>query len=161
LSAKNIPLIEDDIYGDLYFTEARPKVCKAFDKKGLVIVCASFSKVLSPGYRIGWCAPGRFMAEVKNLKLINTMTTTTPTQMAMAEILRSGGYDHHLRRIRKAYFQQVQNMTQAIGKYFPEGTKVTRPQGGFVLWVELPRKCDALELYRTSMREKISIIPGI
>jgi DNA-binding transcriptional MocR family regulator len=153
-------LIEDDIYGDLYFGKQRPKVCKAFDRRGLVLLCSSFSKVLSPAYRVGWISPGRFYKEIVRLKFTTTYTTATVTQMAIAEIIRNGGYEHHLRKLRKAYYNQVQNVIQAIAKYFPEGTRVTRPQGGFVLWVELAGTVDAMQLYRRALEEKISIVPG-
>ena len=160
LGKKGIPLIEDDIYGELYFGHRRPGVCKAFDRRGLVLLCSSFSKVLSPAYRVGWTAPGRFYREVQRLKFTSTYATAIPTQMAIAELIRSGGYDHHLRRIRKTYSGQVQSMIQAVAKYFPEGTRITRPQGGFVVWVQLPRGIDAMKLYEKALAERISIVPG-
>jgi DNA-binding transcriptional MocR family regulator len=160
LAQHQIPLIEDDIYGEIYFGQDRPKVCKAFDKHGLVMLCSSFSKSLSPAYRVGWTAPGRFKDEVRRLKLTNTLSCVAPTQIAIAEMLRGGGYDHHMRRIRKAYASQVQTMAEAIGQYFPHGTRVTRPQGGFVLWVEMPPNVDSLELYKKAMQARISIAPG-
>jgi DNA-binding transcriptional MocR family regulator len=160
LAQKQIPLIEDDIYGEIYFGQERPKVCKTFDKHGIVLLCSSFSKCLSPGYRVGWTAPGRFKNEVRRLKLMNSLTCVLPTQITIAEMLRSGGYDHHMRRIRRAYASQVQQTAQAVGEYFPKGTRVTRPDGGFVLWVELPASADSLELYRKALEAKISIAPG-
>ncbi len=160
LARKQIPLIEDDIYGELYFGNERPKVSKAYDKHGLVLLCSSYSKCLSPGYRVGWTAPGRFKDEVRRLKLMNTLSSVLPTQIAIAEMLRTGGYDHHMRRIRRAYAYQVQKTSEAIGLYFPRGTRVTRPQGGYVLWAELPASADSLELYRKALEAKISIAPG-
>jgi DNA-binding transcriptional MocR family regulator len=80
--------------------------------------------------------------------------------MAVAELIRNGGYDHHLRKTRKAYSNQVQNVIQAVSKYFPPKTRVTRPQGGFVVWVELPKSVDAMKLYTSALKEKISIVPG-
>ncbi len=160
LFRKQIPLIEDDIYGELYFDQERPGVCKAFDTNGQVLLCSSFSKCLSPGYRVGWTSPGRYKDEVKRLKLMNSLSTVIPTQLAISEMLRTGGYDHHMRRIRRAYSSQVQKMTEAIGHYFPNGTRVTRPRGGFVLWVEFPKTVDTLELYRKALEAKISIAPG-
>lgn len=160
LARYEIPMIEDDIYGDLYHGADRPQPVKTFDKNGLVLLCSSFSKTLSAGYRIGWTAPGRFKTPVERLKVTNTMATAPLLELAIAEMLRNGGYDHYLRRIRKAYALQVQLTTHAIGKYFPEGTKVTRPLGGFLLWVELPKSVNALALYRKALAEKISIAPG-
>jgi DNA-binding transcriptional MocR family regulator len=160
LTRRQIPLIEDDIYGDLYFGNTRPKTVKAFDKDGLVLLCSSFSKTLAPGYRVGWTAPGRFKFEVEQLKFMNTLATATLPQMAIAQFLESGGYDRHLRRLRKSLANQVQLVSLAISRHFPEGTRITRPSGGFVLWVELPKSINSLELHRKALREKISIIPG-
>ena len=160
LARREIPLIEDDIYGDLYFGGARPRTAKAYDQKGLVLLCSSFSKTLAPGYRVGWTAPGRFRPQVESLKFTSSMATATAPQMAIADFLESGGYDRYLRKIRRIFMTQVQQMSNAIGRYFPEGTKVTRPRGGYVLWVELPRSVDSIELHRRALEQKISIAPG-
>jgi DNA-binding transcriptional MocR family regulator len=160
LARREIPLIEDDIHGDLHFGTTRPKTAKAFDKQGLVLLCSSFSKTLAPGYRVGWTVPGRFKAQVERLKLMTTIATVSLTQTAVARFLQSGGYDHYLRKIRKAYATQVDLMTQAITKYFPKGTKVTRPAGGFVLWIEFPKRINSIQLYRRALGENISIAPG-
>src|SRR5262245_47297149 len=160
LARREIPLIEDDIYGDLFFGAARPKTAKAYDKQGLVLLCSSFSKTLAPGYRVGWTAAGRFRPQVESLKFTSTMATTTAPQMAIADFLQNGGYDRYLRKIRRILMTQVQQMSNAVGEYFPQGTKVTRPQGGYVLWVELPRSIDSLELHRRALQQKISIAPG-
>jgi DNA-binding transcriptional MocR family regulator len=160
LSRREVPLIEDDIYGDLSFAATRPKTAKTYDKEGLVLLCSSFSKTLAPGYRVGWTAPGRFRPQVESLKFTSSMATVTPPQMAITEFLQSGGYDRHLRKLRRNLMAQVQQMSNAIGRFFPDGTKVTRPQGGYVLWVELPRSVDSLELHRKALQAKISIAPG-
>jgi DNA-binding transcriptional MocR family regulator len=160
LARRETPLIEDDIYGDLPFGAARPRTAKSYDKQGLVLLCASFSKTLAPGYRVGWTAPGRFKPQVESLKFTSTMATTTAPQMAIADFLQSGGYDRYLRKIRRLLQTQVRQMSDAVGRYFPAGTKVTRPQGGYVLWVELSRSVDSLELHRRALQQKISIAPG-
>ena len=160
LGAHEIPLIEDDIYGDLCFDEDRPSVAKAFDKKGLVLLCSSFSKTIAPGYRVGWVAAGRFQSQVERLKVLSNLATSTPTQLAIAEFLSNGGYDHHLRKIRRVYRRQTTAMAQAVIRYFPEGTRVTRPSGGFVLWVELPEHVDSLKLYEDALNSGITIAPG-
>ena len=103
LAKKEVFVIEDDIYGDLCFSSQRPRVIKAFDKQERVILCSSFSKTLAPGYRIGWVAPGRFKTEIERLKMTNTLASATPPQIAIAEFLANGGYDHHLRRIRRIH----------------------------------------------------------
>jgi DNA-binding transcriptional MocR family regulator len=160
LARREIPLIEDDIYGDLCFAGPRPKAAKAYDKKGLVLLCSSFSKTLAPGYRVGWTAPGRFRPQVESLKFTSSMATTTAPQMAIAEFLQSGGYDRYLRKLRRILEGQVEQMRHAVSQYFPDGTKITHPQGGYVLWVELPRSVDSLELHRRALAQKISIAPG-
>src|SRR2546427_8983755 len=160
LARREIPLIEDDIYGDLCFGVTRPRTAKAYDKQGLVLLCSSFSKTLAPGYRVGWTASGRFKPQVESLKFTSSMATVTAPQMAIADFLQSGGYDRYLRKIRRILMTQVQQMSNAVGRYLPAGTKVTRPQGGYVLWVELPRSVDSLELHRRALQQKISIAPG-
>ncbi len=160
LAAKDIPLIEDDIYGDLTFAVERPRTAKSYDQKGLVLLCDSFSKTLAPGYRVGWTAPGRFKEQVSYYKLVSTVATAALPQMAIADFLANGGYDHHLRKVRREYAHKVQQVTQAICSYFPPETKVTRPNGGHVLWVEMPMQVKAVELFERALAEKISIAPG-
>jgi DNA-binding transcriptional MocR family regulator len=160
LGKRNIPLIEDDLYGELHFGCSRPQNAKAFDKKGLVLLCSSFSKSLAPGYRVGWVVPGKFKTKVERLKSMTTIATSTLPQMVIAEFLKNGSYERHLNQLRKAFCEQMQATLKAICKYFPEGTKVTRPTGGFVLWVELPKQVDALELHNRALEKKISIAPG-
>jgi len=160
LSSRQIPLIEDDIYGNLTFGPARPKAAKAFDEDGWVMLCDSFTKTLSPGSRVGWVAPGRFKARVEFLKFVNTSATASLPQMAIAEFLQNGGFDHHLRKIRRLYAAQMQRMTEAITRYFPGWTKLTRSAGGMCLWVELPPHVNALAVYHQAMTAGISIAPG-
>jgi DNA-binding transcriptional MocR family regulator len=160
LAAHEIPLIEDDISGEIYYTEQRPVVAKAFDRKGLVLLCSSFSKDVCPGYRVGWTAPGRFKAAVEWLKFASSGVTASLPQMAVAEFIACGSYDHHLRRLRREYAFNVEQMTQAVVRCFPVGTRLTRPAGGFVLWVQLPEGVDSLELYRLALRGGITLAPG-
>jgi DNA-binding transcriptional MocR family regulator len=160
LAKHDIPLIEDDVYGDLAFGPERPVAVKAFDEKGLVLYCSSFSKTLAPGYRVGWIVPGRFGRRIRQLKSLFNIATATPTQLAMAEFLVNGGYDHHLRTIRRAYRRQMDRMRDAVGRCFPVGTRVTRPEGGFVLWAEMPAEVDSFGLHEKALREGISVAPG-
>lgn len=160
LARHEIPLIEDDLYGDLSFAPPRPRSLKAYDHEGNVLHCGSFSKTLAPGYRVGWLAPGRYLGAVKRIKYATTIATAALPQMALAAFLRKGGYDHHLRRLRRALSQNLERMTHAVAEFFPEGTRVSRPGGGFVLWVEMPEAVDALALYRRARERGISIAPG-
>jgi DNA-binding transcriptional MocR family regulator len=160
LAQREIPLIEDDIYGDLAFASSRPTVCKAYDRQGLVLLCSSFSKDLAPGFRVGWVAPGRWREQVLHLKAATNLATATLPQVTIADFLASADYERHLTRLRRTYARQVAQVTQAVLKFFPEGTRVSRPQGGFVLWVELPDRVDSLELYERALQHRITFAPG-
>lgn len=160
LVKKEIPLIEDDIYGELYFGKTRPKTCKSFDKKGLVLHCASFSKSLAPGYRIGWTMPGRFKDQVIRLKRMHTVSTNTLAQSAVATFLSNGRYELHLRHLRKALHTQSLRYVQAVSEYLPDDTRITRPQGGFVLWMEMNKKVNAYKLHKRALKQNIGIAPG-
>jgi len=161
LAQKQVALIEDDIHGDLHFGDRRPSTLKSYDESGRVLYCSSFSKTLAPGMRIGWTLPGVFKPAVKQLKLNHTVASPPLVQYALAEYLRGGAYDRHLRKLRTALKNQVSNMVTAIARYFPEDTRVTAPKGGFALWVELNPEVDSLEVYREAQRRRISILPGI
>ncbi|HEY5983243.1 MAG TPA: PLP-dependent aminotransferase family protein, partial [Anaerolineales bacterium] len=156
----DVPLIENDVSGEIYFGEKRPLTCKAFDTNGSVMLCSSFSKDISPGLRVGWVAAGRFMAEAMWLK--STISASSPTlpQMAVAQFLEGGGYDQHLRRIRREYARNVELLSDAVVRYFPSGISLTRPSGGLVLWVRLPEQVDSLELYKLAHEAGITLAPG-
>ncbi len=156
----DIPLIEDDTYGDLSYSYRRPTVAKAYDKAGMVLLCSSFSKTITPGYRVGWIVPGKFLEKIMRIKSITNLATSTPPQLALALFLSRSGYDRHLRSIRAVYARNAGFLAEAVLKDFPAGTKVSRPQGGQVLWVELPRQIDSLSLYEKALRSGISFAPG-
>ena len=160
LASHDIPLIEDDIYGDLTFGNERPTAAKSFDRSNLVIYCSSFSKTIAPGYRVGWAMGGRFQGEMERLKMMMNIATASPSQMALAEFLANGGYDHHLRSIRRIHARNISQMAEAVARYFPDGTCMTHPSGGFILWVEMPTGTDAMTLYHRALEQGISIVPG-
>jgi DNA-binding transcriptional MocR family regulator len=160
LDGYQIPLIEDDIYGDLSYSDDRPSVAKAYDKTGNVLLCSSFSKTLAPGYRVGWIAAGRYQEQIERGKMLGSVACASPPQLAIAEFLANGGYDHHLRSIRRVYARQAAQMAEAIGRAFPGGTRVSRPQGGFVLWVEMPEGVDSILLYKKAKSHGVAIAPG-
>jgi len=161
LAARKIPLIEDDVYGDLPHDGLdRPKAAKAFDRDGGVIYCSSVSKTIAPGYRVGWIIPGRWAARVERFKMISNVSTACLPQLAVADLLANGGYDRHLRRIRGAYARSTALMRDAVARHFPEGTRLSNPRGGFVLWAELPGKADALALYDRARRAGVVMAPG-
>lgn len=160
LMQHQVPLIEDDVYAELYFGVAPPKPVKFFDRTGLVMHCGSFSKNLAPGYRIGWVSAGRYAEQIHRLKLMTTISPSVPAQVALADYLQHGGYDRHLRKLRDTLEVQQQLMLTAIARYFPAQTKVTQPSGGYFLWVELPEHIDTLKLFSLALAQGISIAPG-
>lgn len=160
LAAREIPLIEDDIYGEMYFGKSRPKTCKSFDKKGLVMLCSSISKTLAPGYRVGWCIPGKYWDKVISNKITQTVSSATPTHAAIGIFFETGRYDLHMRHLRKALHTQSLRYIQAITEYFPSGTQISRPQGGYVLWIKLNPKVNAFELFEAAILQNVSIAPG-
>ena len=160
LARHGVPLIEDDVYGELYFGKQRPGLTKSHDSAGLVMHCSSFSKTLAPGFRLGWAVAGRYARQVERLKLTTSLSAPIPLQMALADYLAHGGYDRHLRQLRLTLAAQQNTMLQAIAVHFPPGTRVTRPQGGYFVWVEMPAGIDALALHRSALAAGISIAPG-
>lgn len=160
LSDHGVPLIEDDVYGDLHFGPERPRPMRAWDREGEVLYCGSFSKTLAPGLRLGWVAGGRFRERVRRLKNITSVGTAEPAQAGLADYLASQGYERHLRRLRRAFEEQVATVREAVLAEFPGGTVVGAPAGGFFLWVQLPVEMDALELHRRAAARGVGIAPG-
>ena len=160
LTGRGIPIIEDDIYGDLYFTETRPLPLKVFDRQGLVLYCSSFTKALAPDLRVGWTIPGRFRERVKRIKFNSNVASSQLNQAVAARFLASGAYERHLRRMRASLKKQAAAMLQGVARYFPEGTRVSSPRGGICLWVELDRRVDSLQLYEQAKEYDIAIVPG-
>lgn len=160
LARHQVPAIENDVYHELYYGDVHPTSLKNYDTRGLVLHCNSFSKTLSPANRIGWALPGRYKAQVEKLKFLNTLNTPALPQLAIAEYLKNDGYDYHLRKVRKAYAQQASIMAAAVRRFFPAGTSVSAPAGGYLLWVTLPHGVRALELYARAQERGISIGAG-
>jgi DNA-binding transcriptional MocR family regulator len=163
LARHRIPLIEDDVYGDIHFADERPRPFSALDPHGKVIYCGSFSKTLAPGYRIGWVAAAspQYMARVLEGKFSSTLSSAVLPQLAMAEFLASSGYDHHLRRLRRAFADTLRQMRRVIEEAFPPGTRVSQPAGGFVLWLELPKAVDTRLLFEQALGKRICFAPGV
>ncbi|CAL1517497.1 PLP-dependent aminotransferase family protein [Chitinophaga sp. MM2321] len=156
----DIALIEDDIYGDLYFGKQRPASCKTFDKNGHVLLCNSFSKSLAPGYRVGWTMPGKYKEKVLRMKQNHSIACGSLAHAAIGHFLEIGRYEFHLRNLRKTLHTQSLRYAQAISEYFPESACVTRPQGGCVLWVELDDSINTFDLFQQALKNKISFCPG-
>jgi DNA-binding transcriptional MocR family regulator len=160
LAQHDVPLIEDDVYGELHFAADRPPPAKAFDTKGLVMHCASLSKTLAPGYRLGWVAAGRFADAIRRLKLMTSISTSIPIQAGIADYLQHGGFDKHLRKLRGALLTQRGAMEQAIARWLPPDVGFVQPDGGYFLWLQLPEHVDAMQLHKRGLEHGINVTPG-
>jgi DNA-binding transcriptional MocR family regulator len=156
----NVPLIEDDLYADLYYGNHRPTSCKTYDESGIVLWCGSFSKTLVSGYRVGWVEAGKFKTEVARTKHFHSMYSSTITHEAIGDFLENGRYEHHLIKLRQILYRNALQLQRHISEHFPEDTKFTQPTGSMNLWIELNKKYDALDLYNKAIAKKISITPG-
>ena len=156
----DIVIFEDDIYGELVTDYPRPRTIKSFDIDGRVLLCSSFTKSVAPGLRVGWIVPGRYRDRVLHMKYAAIGSTVPTNQLAMAAFIRDGHYHRHIRRMRQFYQQHLETYTCWIRQYFPCGICVTRPKGGYMLWVELPEGVDMLCVSRQLCRLKIQIAPG-
>jgi DNA-binding transcriptional MocR family regulator len=157
----DIALIEDDVYGDLQHQGPRPVPCKAYDRDGRVLLCSSLSKALAPGSRVGFVTPGRYRDTLRAAKQMQSGATGLLQQEMIAEYLQSGRYERHLRQLRRAFAQQLERISQCVQDAFPPGTRLTRPEGGMVLWVELPGDIDTMKLYDEASRTGVDYVPGV
>jgi DNA-binding transcriptional MocR family regulator len=160
LDKHDIPLIEDDVYAELFFGRHRPKPVKAFDRKGLVLNCSSFSKTLAPGYRVGWVCGGRFTTALQRRKVMSSLSTSAPAQDAIALYLREGGYERHLSGLRRALAKQQAAALASLRRHLPSDVRVLRPEGGYFLWLETPGGPDAIEVHRRALEHGFSVAPG-
>jgi len=157
----DVAIIEDDIYGDLSYQFPRPRTIKSFDGDGRVLLCSSFSKTLAPGLRVGWVAPGRYGEQVLHMKYVGTAACASLPQLAVADFVAQGHYERHLRRMRAQYQHGRDQMIAWVERYFPAGTRISYPQGGFLLWVELPGDADSVRLNERLLDQGIRIGPGV
>ena len=161
----NVALIEDDIYADLGYAPTRPRSCRSYDSapsaSSHVMVCGGFSKTVAPSLRIGWCIPGKWVKEVTRIKAWLNIAAPTLPQLALAQFMENGGYERHLRKVTAIYRRQVDRMSDLLAEHFPADTRITRPQGGFLLWAELPERVDSVDLHHRAIHSGISICPGV
>lgn len=160
LAQYDIPLVEDDVYGDLCFAAERPWPVKAYDTSGHVLLCSSFSKVVSPSARVGYIVAGRYREQVAYLKNVSSGGTNHFIQAVLAEFIGSSSYDSQVRKMRRAMPQRIARMADAVSKYFPAECSVSSPQGGFVLWVQMPDGVDAMALHARAIAQKVAFMPG-
>jgi DNA-binding transcriptional MocR family regulator len=160
ISAYPVTLIEDDVFGDFSAAVEQPQPLKAWDRMGQIIYCASASKSIAPGLRIGWIAAGRHQQRINSLKLSSSLSTPIFEQAVLAEYLNSNALPVHMRTLRQRLKTCVQPAQDAIRRYFPKGTKITCPDGGWWLWLELPEPFDAMALLRSCVSHGITFAPG-
>jgi len=160
LAHHEVPLIEDDVYSELHFGPTPIRPAKRFDRNNLVLHCGSFSKSLAHRYRIGWVAAARFAPRIALAKWTTTFSASVPAQLAIADYLEHGGYDRFLRKLRADLVCLQAQMLRAIRDYFPRGTSLVRPDGGYFLWVELPPHVDSVHLFEAAAAHGIAIAPG-
>ena len=157
---RRIPIIEGDAFGDLVFSGERPRSLKSFDTTGVVMQCSSLAHYVAPGFNLGWSNAGRWQPEVERLKSFTNIAGAMLPQLAMAEFLESGAFDKHLKQLRIVLWQSVEAARQEVLRVFPEGTRVSTPEGGFVLWIQLPDGFDGRSVQREAAAEGIHLLPG-
>jgi DNA-binding transcriptional MocR family regulator len=156
----DIAIIEDDIYGELYFGLQRPRSIYSYDEQGIVLLCSSFSKMLSRDLRLGWIAAGRYSEAVSKLKLATTLASSRVSQQGLSQYIAEGGLDRHLRRTRLQYRKRCQQLLGLVRLYFPMALSCSQPDGGLALWVELPNDADTVKLYNLARLKGIVLTPG-
>lgn len=159
-TAHGVAVIEDDLYGELAYSGERPAPLRAFDRDGAVITCGSYSKMLSPGLRVGWALGGRWAPALLRAKCFSTVATATLPQLAIVEYLARHDFDRGLRRLRRALADNAQQYRQALAEHWPQGTRVSEPAGGMALWVELPERVEGQALFEAALAKGIGILPG-
>jgi len=160
LAEKNIPLVEDDIYSELHFGSERPSLFKNFDPGELVLTASSLTRLIAPGYRLGWLMPGPYKSRVLAHAAMTGARPATPTQMALAEFMRTGGYEKHMRGVREGMAATLSRMQCEVARCFPEGTQISRPQGGPYLWVQMPPQVDSKDVFLAARDKDVVIFPG-
>jgi DNA-binding transcriptional MocR family regulator len=160
LNQYELPFIEDDIYGELAYSDQRPKTVKSYDTEDRVLLCSSVSKVLDPQLGLGWVIPGRYIEEIEYRRFLSSTSHFRLPQLAVAEVLSKGAYDRHLKLARETYHQRRNRLFDLVSLHFPEETRLSKPQGGFVAWLELPKKINTTELYLKAKQQGIIISPG-
>jgi 2-aminoadipate transaminase len=155
-----VPLIEDDPYGQLRYEGKHITPLFALDGQD-VIYLSTFSKILSPGLRLGWIiAPPDIIHRLVQAKQGTDLHTSTLIQMVVYEVAHGGFLDRQVRTIRSVYHERRDAMLSAMKKHFPAGVRWTQPHGGLFLWVTLPAPLDSAEVLREALKEKVAFVPG-
>ena len=156
----DVYLIEDDVYAELYFGEKKPTSLKSFDTHERVLHCGSLSKSLCPGYRLGWVINKRFNEPIQKLQLMSTLSGSAPIQQGVAHYLQNDSYDNHLRKLRKTLQQRQQRFIALLEQHLPAQVDFYVPQGGYFLWLTLPKGTSSKALYHALLAEQVTIAHG-
>lgn len=154
-------IIEDDVYGELAFNGERPPPLLALDTRGVVVHCGSVSKVLGPGARVGWSISRKLHPEIEQARFLGSISCPALTQEVVAEYLECEGLQRHSRLIGRKFGLQTEHYYHALQRALPPGTRITRPEGGFLLWIELPNGADTTALFTTTAARQIGLAPGV
>jgi len=154
-------ILEDDIYGECSFQKERPLPIRYWDQQGYVIWCGSVSKSLSSAYRVGWFCLGQQLQHLRPQLMANNVGVNTPLQLGLADFIYSRGYREHLERLRPKLMQQVEQYRAYILEAF-QGLPIalSQSEGGYALWLQLPKSISGLELYYLAQAKGINIVPG-
>ncbi|WP_370681107.1 PLP-dependent aminotransferase family protein [Comamonas sp. GB3 AK4-5] len=155
-----LAVIEDAIYADLAEGDTMRRTLKSYDSTGHVMLCHSFSKTLAPGLRLGWVEAGRWAEPLRRIKDMHAGGQSAVLELALADLITQTGHHAAMRQLRAAIAVRVDQARQVIARHFPQGTRVSDPPGGLLLWLELPRGVDALQLHQACLAEKILVAPG-
>lgn len=156
----HIPIVDDNPYGELrYVGESVPSLQSM--GQDLVIELGTFSKIISPGLRIGWgVVSTEIMVMFERLKQGADLHTNTFAQYVVYEYIKAGNLDRHIEEIKTEYRKRREVMVEALKEHFPEGVKWFEPEGGLFLWVELPEGISASNLLPKAVEEKVAYVPG-
>jgi len=158
----NLLILEDDPYSELRYSGKPVPPIKSLDKHGIVIYTSTFSKILSPGFRLGWViANEEVIRKIVVAKQGADLCTNTFVQFIAEEYLRSGLIDKQIPKIRKMYKRKRDLMLKALKKYFPKGSKWTKPDGGMFLWVTLPGHINTKKMFQEAIKEKVAYVHGV
>jgi len=160
LEEHDVALVEDDVYGDLRFDGSRPVPAQFLGGGARILTCGSFSKTASPGYRIGWVVSPHYIHDIARLKRAFSCSSGLLQQLTLAEFMASGDYSRHLKSLAPVLKRNSERMMALVSEHFPTETRTSRPVGGSVLWLELPRNIDAEQLFDDAIEAGISIAPG-
>lgn len=156
-----IPVLEDNPYGELRFEDTCPPALKSLDNEGLVIFMSTFSKTFCPGMRIGWIAADkRFIEKYILIKQGADLCTSLRSQMEIYRFMQEYDFDEHIRRLVELYRKRRDVMIEELRTTLPSDVRFTHPQGGLFLWVELPRYMKATTLLKECLESNVAFVPG-